>query len=250
MTLQLYMRCQARCFAFGLGFVVQEFARDLHHPISQERLESFRPAGGSDLDMLVTYFWNLALGEALHHSVQSVEVALRNATHSAATNAFGTAYWFDQPGLLLPRERDLVAQARAELVRNGKQQNDGRIVAVLTFGFWTGLLNRPYESRLWHTNNLTILKTAFPHASRRYQNRGQMWHRFDSIRRLRNRIMHAEPIWQRPNLARDHQDILEAIGWISCALRDQLGLLDRFPDIYRDGQTEIEQAIRLRLNLL
>ncbi len=229
--------------------MVSRFAGELQLPLSKERLESYRPSSGTDLEMVTTYFWNLALGEALHPAVQSLEVALRNGIHAAASTTFRSDFWFDRPGLLLVRELAAVAEARQELGRNNKQQNAGRVVAALKFGFWTGLLNRPYERPWWHANNLALLKAAFPHVPRHYRSRQAVWQRCDDVRRLRNRITHAEPVWNRPRLLQHHAEIIDAIGWISPPLRDQLTAFDRFLDTYHNGQRRIEIAIKSRLGI-
>jgi hypothetical protein len=68
-------------------------------------LETYRPAGGSDLDMVTTYFWNVALCQSLYHVMSALEVSMRNRIHSALDARFGTPAWYDRPRLLLDRER-------------------------------------------------------------------------------------------------------------------------------------------------
>ena len=199
--------------------------------------------------MVATYFWNLALSEALYPTLQSLEVAVRNAIHATATRAYGTDLWFDRSGLLLPRERNAIAEARLELTQHRKPLNAGRIVAALSFGFWTSVLSRPYERPIWHANRLALLRAAFPHAPRRFQNRGAIWDRCNEIRRLRNRIMHAEPVWNRASLQQEQNDILEAVGWISPELHDTIGRFDRFPAVYLTGRAAIAAEIRAYLGI-
>lgn len=229
------------------GFVVTRLVRDLELPLSKERLDTYRPGGGSEIDMVATYFWNLALSEALYPTIQALEVALRNGIHSAASRLYQTPYWFDRPNVLLPRELDAITDVRAELVQLNKPQNAGRIIATLRFGFWTSLLSRPYERSLWHANNLALLRGALPHLPRRHRTRGAVWRRCDEIRRLRNRIMHTEPIWNRPGLRDEHRATLEAIGWISPTLLAIMIQMDRFPDVYQNGQTQITAIVQSRL---
>ena len=57
----------------------------------------------------------------------------------------------------------------------------------------------------------------------------------DRIRRLRNRVFHHEPIWHLPDLPKQHELILETIGWISPAMLAATRLLDRFDSVYTRG---------------
>ena len=199
--------------------------------------------------MVVNYIWNIELSETLYPILQVLEVALRNGTHAAASTAYGTEFWFDQPGVLLYHQAQEVADVKAKLIADHKQATAGRIVAQLMFGFWTRLLNRPYEASFWHANNLAILLAAFPSAPRRYRNRLDIWHRVNAIRDLRNRVFHYEPIWDRPTLTQEHANILQAISWISTEMRGMVGLCDRFQLVYQVGKTDVEARIKNHLGI-
>jgi hypothetical protein len=45
---------------------------------------------------------------------------------------------------------------------------------------------------------------------------------------IRNRVMHYEPIWQRPRLRDDRASILEALRWISQEMQESITMCDRF----------------------
>jgi hypothetical protein len=208
--------------------------------LSSDRLEAYRrQASETDLDLLARYQWNTVLSEALYPPLQGLEIALRNAIHEAATVAFGTPYWFDQ-GHVLPGDSDPITQAKVALTRRQKPLDPGRIVAELNFGFWTTLLDRRYEQRLWPR----LLRATFPHLPRRMRTRHAASGRFNTLRTLRNRVSHHEPIWYWPHLAQRHDEILEAIGWISPAYAHQIALIDRFPTILAAGPHPQAQAVR------
>ena len=80
-------------------------------------------------------------------------------------------------------------------------------MAELTFGFWVGLTGPKYSVDLWEKH----LYKAFPNAK---LGRKQLNKRLESIRLLRNRVAHHEPILSR-DLERDVERILETIDWIS-----------------------------------
>ncbi len=77
-----------------------QFVSDLYFALSIDRLEAYRSANGSDLEMLTNYFWNIDLIEALVPCLHAVELALRNSIHAALTTQYGTEMWFYQPGVL------------------------------------------------------------------------------------------------------------------------------------------------------
>lgn len=110
------------------------------------------------------------------------------------------------------------------------------------------LFNAPYEHTLWAPPVLGLLGAAFPHAPRRYRSRRRLFQRLDRIRRLRNRVFHYEPIWNWTappvlNLRDQHREIVETIGWISPTLRDTVGRLDRFPDMYQRNRVPFRRLL-------
>ena len=85
--------------------------------VSSVRLEAHRPSGGSDVEMLINYFWNVELCKALYPSIHALEVSLRNSIHAAANDHYRTPFWFDLPDVLLARQRELIQEARDDLAR-------------------------------------------------------------------------------------------------------------------------------------
>lgn len=146
--------------------MVAQFVAGLEPAVSKVRLEAYRPAGGDDLEMVVSYFLNIELSEALYPCLQAFEVALRNSIHGVLSRHFQSEFWFDRPNLLLTWQHDAIQGTRDELTKQAKPHEAGRIVAELNFGFWHSMLNRPYETGLWHANGATLLAAAFPHLPR------------------------------------------------------------------------------------
>lgn len=229
--------------------MIYDYARQLYLPISVERLEAYRPNKGSDLEMVSNYYWNVCLCEALYPTLNAVEIALRNSIHSTLTNYYQTEYWFDTPNLLEQRQDSQLQAARKELQKHPRPQTAGKIVAELNFGFWVGMLNRPYESKIWSHNKFALLHALFPHATRKQRRLRLLRDRFYEINRLRNRVFHYEPVWNQTVLVDNHKQIYEAIGWISPTKRDSVQLFDRFPDVHQNGKPQIEQQIKTYLGI-
>jgi hypothetical protein len=226
--------------------VVTQFVADLQRVFSQERLDAYRPAGGSDLDMVVNYFWDIALAEAIVPCLHAAELALRNSIHDAFTAHYGTDMWFYQPAVLEPGQLGELSRALGQLSRRRAQPTSGRIVAELTSGFWVAVLSDPYHQRIWQPSSFAMLRTVFPHSDT--LPRQDIQNRFNAIRKLRNRVFHFEAIWDRPHLLREHADIHEAIGWISPTLQQAILAVDTFPQV-AVGRAQVEANLKAHLDI-
>lgn len=114
--------------------------------------------------------------------------------------------WYDSVAWQIAQQEQ-IANARDGLWKKARPVTPGRMVAELTFGFWVGLTGPKYSVDLWERH----LYKAFPNAR---LGRKQLNKRLESIRLLRNRVAHHEPILSR-DLVKDVDRILETIGWIS-----------------------------------
>lgn len=210
-----------------------DFLSKTKQSLSVERLSRYESKETpSDLDTLAKYFWNMALCEALYPCLQCLEVALRNAIHAAASEAFQDELWLDENrGCVASWHEGAVAQAKERLAKQGKEITGGALVSELNFGFWTSLFDSHYEVSLWRK----IIGRVFPHLKTPLKNRKHLAGVFHKIRKLRNRAFHHESIWNRENIMSDHEQIIEAVGWISPALQAVAHAIDRFPQIYCGG---------------
>jgi hypothetical protein len=232
--------------------MVAQLVAELELPLSRERLENYRPDTGSDLDMVVNYFFNIELSEALYPSLQAFEVALRNSIHHAFTHHFGTEFWFDTPGLYplppfpetVPWQVDAIQAARNNLSNHKKPHDAGRIVAELHLGYWNSLFNRPFADKLWILNHGALLTHVFPHATRSQQVARHLEKRVTRTRMLRNRVMHFEPIWRRRHLKQTHEEILETLSWISTPMHETIAMCDRFQDVLALGRVSVEGRVQ------
>ena len=212
--------------------------------VSPERMDNHRNGTEADEDTLARYVWNMALSEAMYPALQNLEVAFRNALHFAATNEFGTNYWFDSSvGLLRPQDAPRIADAKDILVRQSKPLTSGHVVAELSFGFWISLLNRRYEGILWPR----LLNSAFPYVPRTLKHRHRLLNHLNPLRDLRNKVFHHRAIWRMTDLSALHQNTIEAIGWINPELKKLTIAVDRFPQVFAQGSQHykgLAQSIR------
>lgn len=220
----------------------ETFEELLIRSISHERVDAYRQRGGvgNNLNLFAHYAWNIALCESLYPALQGLEIALRNAIHDAATNAYGTENWFDDARVIPHgREQDAVRKARETLAKDRKPDDAGRIVAELSFGFWTSLFDRRYEQILWPH----LLKSVFPTMPRSIRTRQTLSKRLHPIRHLRNRVFHHEPIWYWGDLRKQHVELQETIGWINEGMLSFVRVLDRFVSVHEQATTPYERPL-------
>lgn len=242
--------------------MVAALVAELTPSISPIRLEAHRPVGGSDLEMLVNYFWNVELCKALYPSIHALEISLRNSIHSAASIHYNTPFWFDIPDVLLEGQVALIQVARGKLAERGKPQTSDDIVAALMLGFWVSLFNKPFELPLppappnqlaWHdahSRPSSLFVETFPHAPNSMQSRKKISKQCNSILWLRNRVMHHETVWKYGDLADRHAAIIEMIGWINPTVRATIIFCDDFPLKHAGGKAEIEAKLRTYLSTI
>jgi hypothetical protein len=199
------------------------------------------------VEALANYVWNTQLCEALYPVLHDLEVALRNAVFNAGASLFGAVAacevpcWLDaDPPVLLPGERAKVEAARRSLRGKGKPPEPGRLVAELSFGFWTALFDVRYETSkvLWPR---LFRAGVFAGAPRRMRTRKALSPLLNRVRLLRNRAAHHEPIWHWRDLAQQHAVAVELLEWLSCDLRATVDLIDRFAAVHRAGPAAVRE---------
>ncbi|ERI15434.1 hypothetical protein O206_19370 [Ochrobactrum sp. EGD-AQ16] len=168
-------------------------------------------ADGDRSRAIELYTLNTLISESLYTPLQMLEVALRNRIHAVMTEAVNES-WFHEPGLLLGEwQPEQLAKAIQDIEEGKKELTPGRIVAALTFSFWTAMFGKDYET-LWQTTLHKIGLKPDGKGLRRKDFSGPL----AQIRSLRNRIAHHEPviIW---NLPKRYESMVEMTGWLSPA---------------------------------
>jgi hypothetical protein len=216
---------------------------DLTVIFSQERLDRYlghAHCNNSKNEALIAYSWNIELSQALYPALQILEIALRNSLHDAITACYQTEYWFDLE-FLHSREKERVTQAKDNLKKDKKPIEVGRIVAELSFGFWTSLFDVRYEhdQTLWPK----LLKSTFPFLPKGQRTRTYLSRELNRIRILRNRIFHYEPIWHWKDLPQQHGSIINLIKSLSISAAQYLDHLDNFKHIHGDGKLKIKNKL-------
>lgn len=184
----------------------------LDQAISTPRYASYLHAANQDKDLARRlYIWDRDLATAILADLAIVEVALRNAMHTALTGVHGPQWY--QSIALDDRSQNQVTRAWAYLLNPvpGHPSTPGRLVAQCTFGIWVNLLDAggyagksprrihaDYE-QLWRDT----LQSAFPGGRHKARNDPDPHARFTrtwvhsvakTVGVLRNRVAHHEPL--------------------------------------------------------
>lgn len=158
-----------------------------------------------DLDGAIKlYEENARLSEAFYTPLQNLEIAFRNAIAVHLSARYGNDWHVNGAPNFNVNSREMIAAAMQGLPANAPV---GSVIAELKFAFWVGLLGPGYDATLWRQGLYKAFLAGGGKPRKTIQGR------FNALRRFRNRVMHHEPVFDRP-LQQLHDEIIEAISWI------------------------------------
>ena len=184
-------------------------SNDLEQAFSLERFHRYiQWAGGNKEKAFELYALNTTISESFYTPLHILEVVLRNRFNSVLSKHFGEL-WYENENIIYGNLKTKLQKAKTDLTAEDREHTSGRLISVLTFGFWTGLLSPEYEN-LWRSAlNEVFRKEDGAGFARKYITR-----QITPIRVLRNRIAHHEPIlyW---NLRKHYESIIDLTKSIS-----------------------------------
>jgi hypothetical protein len=193
--------------------------------ISQPRLAPFMEATGHDHGRAIgLYEWHAVLSAACFELMHHFEVLVRNAIDGELGREHPeeplTQTWLLDFDVLRPDGVKQVIVA-VERLAKGKAITRGRVIAGLSFGFWSGLFGGRYEE-LWRHR----LRHAFPHA----KERKDLSSRMEALRQFRNRLAHHDSILAQP-VSERHDDMLRIAAFIDADARNWLEGVSRVDSV-------------------
>lgn len=156
-----------------------------------------------------------------------LEIALKNSIHQRLAVLYNRNDWWEAwaGDPVFGRQCSEVASAKAKLQRRAESFTTNKIIAELTFGFWSTLFNAQFQSTLWKA-----LRLVFPRCPKPQRQRHTVSSALNQIRELRNRVFHHEQLlWLSPSLIELHDKGIEVIGWLDPNLLPWLAGWDRLP---------------------
>lgn len=193
---------------------------------SDERMRKYFAAHAIDESLAIAHYqFNIEISESFYPCLSVFEVALRNAINRELIMKFGTEEWYNHFSTTagLSKLTKEIAIAQSQISKRHELVTPSKVVAELTFGFWTRLFNTEFELILWKD-----LRRAFPYLPKAKRQRKQVSAPINNFRNFRNRIFHNEPIcWNLDKLAETHDQIITVLGWINKDLPDWVKHFDR-----------------------
>ena len=204
---------------------------DITHTLTPSRLSTYIQAASFDHERaLAFYLWNARLSKALRYPLEIAEVSVRNRVNYALCDRWG-ANW--------PSNPDFKAQAAQKTIqklqeaRDSVGQNTDKIVAAVSFGFWTALLGTRFVETLWRNR----LDQHFPNLpkNKTFEERLQVLKEtMEAARVVRNRISHLEPIF-KADPSKAHADVQKLVGFACKATAGWTRHHSTFLQVLREG---------------
>lgn len=169
--------------------------------LSHSRMATYEKyaAQGKALEL---YCWNLCASSAILECIAVCEVVIRNAVSEALIKAYGENWYWNKTFVA-----SLQHKARTALEKVTTKFDDiDRVIPELPFFFWQSLFTTRFDNKIWNDH----LQTVLPNVIQDKRIRGEIFNDLERIRKLRNRIAHHEPIFQR-NLKLDYDLIIKLI---------------------------------------
>ena len=191
--------------------------------LSPARLSRFDGEAGAfgqgPLGAIELYEWNARLSAAMLVPLHLFEVVIRNAVDESISSRYGASWPWNRAFIHSLPAADRGIDARGELLRQASiQPSTGKVIAELRFAFWEQMFTRRFVPAIWEQGFPLAFPLATPAQPVR-QRVIRMREDIESIRRVRNRIAHYEPIFDRPIL--QLVETIEAIAaWRSADLGD------------------------------
>jgi hypothetical protein len=219
--------------------------KTLEKIVSTPRLHNYLSSQGMQPKRAVSlYEQNIALSRSFYPLLSMLEVALRNALDRECIKHFSDPNWLvsQKTGFMadprltytplsgITKTNDFLRRSVDEAELKIKKQkipiSHGKIVAELTFGFWT---------ELFEPTHYALLKGvpihAFPNLPTN-KKRKHLYTILGNVRRFRNRIYHNEPICfskcvcDISEAVQIQRMIYEVLNWLSLDVPDWIKKID------------------------
>ncbi|HEX5360225.1 MAG TPA: hypothetical protein VFW49_03940 [Fluviicoccus sp.] len=183
--------------------------------LSPARLATYEVAAGvqgdGDLAALELYAWNAEISSALLVPLHVCEVVIRNTVADALEPVYGARWpWSTTFERSLPDPQQGYSPRRDLQSARRSSSSTGKVIPELKFVFWQKMFTSRYDERIWDAQ----LRRVLPNMSQINsvaELRLEIYKDLEQLRKLRNRIAHHEPVFNR-NMADDYARIRRLVA--------------------------------------
>lgn len=193
---------------------------EIRHSLSIARFSTYEKITHNSAEALALYQWNLQISATLFACLAVCEVVIRNAVAEALENTYGQ-HWANEASFLASLPQN--ARTTLNSVHNPTTSLD-KVIPELPFYFWQSMFTKRFDNKIWDMNFTKIFPNATP------QDKATFYTDLDKLRKLRNRIAHHEPIFDR-NLAENYHLILKIIRYRSYSTASWLASWENFTQL-------------------
>lgn len=197
---------------------------NIKNALSHPRLATYEKYTQNTEQALSLYQWNLQISSALFECLAVCEVVIRNAVANAIQAEHGADWAFNVRFV-----RSMQQNRRNELL-NARQETTEQAICELPFVFWRGFFTVRFDDEIWKKHWAVALPNA-KHADLQAM-RTEVFENLEKIRKLRNRIAHHEPIFNR-NPQGDYKRIIKIISYCSQDTADWVKSCQRIDELLK-----------------
>ena len=215
--------------------------------LSNPRMQRFLDSTESKTKAVRLYKANLRIAQSIHPLLGILEVILRNRLNEILSNHFVDNDWIinqisgfmSDPALRFTHKRTgririnnylkkEIEKAQKRIRKSGATVTNGKVIAEQTMGFWTNLFE-VHHYKLLSGKPIKIFNNLPPGYGRK-----EILNDLNTIRRLRNRINHNEPICfdgtvvDFTPIENIYTSIVNILTWIDPKLENWISDIDTF----------------------
>lgn len=173
--------------------------------ITRKRLDAYAD--------ITEYKENLLISKNMYIPLSVLEVSIRNAVDSHFSSFYGNGWLINEAAFLQRDAIRKITEAKARIEEREEELTREKLVAELSFGFWTSLFQQPYDKNL-RFSSLRQIFSNLPKKEQKEVDRKYISAKLNLIRAFRNRIFHYEKVMGKAKYIDINEDILEILSFL------------------------------------
>jgi len=172
------------------------------------------------------YKLNLVISKNMYIPLSVLEVSIRNAVNNHFSQFYGNGWLLNEARFLQRDAIRKIIEAKGRIEARNEILTSEKLVAELSFGFWTSLFQQPYDNVLRFTN-LKQIFSNLPKRDDRIVDRKYISAQLNLIRAFRNRIFHYEKIVTKPKFKDIEENVYEILEYLHIELFDYVNMVNK-----------------------